>query len=119
MGDSAHNVQRGHTACLLIIHVMCSRYFAEVSQFEFQSIFLSCKTCIHIGTGLGWGDSAHNGKGCLAAAQYTAILTSSAAIHVITTCVPEYPNSLLLHTPFLGSSQSFFSILVCIWSKPL
>ena len=55
MGDSAHNVQRGHTACLLIIYVMCSRYFAEVSQFEFQSIFLSCKTCIHIGTVAGAG----------------------------------------------------------------
>ena len=55
MGNSAHNGQREHTACLLIIHVMCLRYFVEVSQSELQSILLSCKTCIHIGTVAGAG----------------------------------------------------------------
>ena len=34
---------------------MYARYFGEVSQFEFQSILLSCKTCIHIGTVAGAG----------------------------------------------------------------
>ena len=98
--------------------VICKRHFAEVSRAYLLRVlpkytyFWFVRLALRLAQEWGGAIEHTMARGSYAAAQYTAILTSSGAIHVITTCVPEYPNSLFLHTPFpsfLGSSISFFN----------
>ena len=65
-----------------------------------RNVFLSCKTCIHIGTGGGWGDPAHNGKGRPGSTHCT---------HCTNNCITMEPSTQPFSAPMV---QSVWSPLV-------